>query len=102
METTDWQTNLHTDVSKRISHIVLEGWLDLGLPQGVPKGSKSLETFLATIENGPKHTRPNQNQMQNPQSAILFTTKGCPDPSRPSVLLDNAGPSLEIYELSKK
>ena len=40
METTDWQTNLHTDVSKRVLHIVLEDWLGLGLRQGVPKGSK--------------------------------------------------------------
>ena len=37
METPEWQKNVKTDVSKRVLHVVLEGWLDLGLSQGVPK-----------------------------------------------------------------
>ena len=43
-------------VSEKISNVVLEGWLDLCLPQGVPKAFK--ESFLATMGNSPKQARP--------------------------------------------
>ena len=36
------------DICRPGSAIVSEVWLDLGLPQGVPKAYKILETFLAT------------------------------------------------------
>ena len=49
METTDWPTNLYTDGSKKVLHIVLKGWLGLGLRQGVSLLPKSLESFLAAI-----------------------------------------------------
>ena len=42
LETPEWQKNLHTDVSKKVLHVVLilEGWFDLGLSQRVPKASE--------------------------------------------------------------
>ena len=42
LETPERQKKLHTDVSKKVLHVVLilEGWFDLGLSQRVPKASE--------------------------------------------------------------
>ena len=59
---------------------------------------KSLETFLGSIVNSPKHARPIQNHMQKPQpeSICQLATQGSPDRNRPSGLLDNARPNLQL------
>ena len=42
LETPERQKKWHTDVSKKVLHVVLilEGWFDLGLSQRVPKASE--------------------------------------------------------------
>ena len=98
LETPEWQKNLHTDVSKKVLHVVLilEGWFDLGLSQRVPKASEESWDNPCNYRKQSKAGRPIHNHMQNPQPAIFFATQGSPDPSSPSRLSNNAEPSLQI------